>query len=769
MIMNRPLGDILSSVFLLYLMLCPLRSFAQITMVHPDIDRPDEPFSYFSRPTDVIGVMDGPEGTMIDPDGNLATGFGTMVFFTGKERTPVHQRLRTLLDGYLPIIKYYFNRDGIRYEVTAFAFTLDGKPESPLMNIVRVNITNITLKQQTAWWSAGTRYDNPLTRTNKFPVVTQKPGDYLQAGVPFNSNWKYRFSGHALLRNNKVMFLYPESPEPQEIATRASAGPIDSASVFGVVQYRLDLQPGQSKTLIFRMPYTPFPSKSSLREKLQNADFDTYLNRTLTFWNQLFERGINITLPEEKVNDTFRASLVYDLIARDKIKGHYIQKVNEFQYDRFWLRDASYILRMYDLSGYHDLARQVLSIYDRWQNDDGNFVSQPGQYDGWGEAVWAYSQHFRITRDTALAQQNYPAIKKAFHWLQQARNSDPLHLLPAVNPNDNERVRGHITGQNFWALGGLKNAIQMTQALGYSDDANAMQNEFDNYYKSVKSRIDSFATKTHGYIQPALDRNGGQDWGNMLSVFPTILLNPNDYHVTSTLINTRNKYQEGLMTYSMRNVRYLHHYLTLHNSETELIQNRQKMVIEDLYNVLTHTSSTQAGFETLIIPWSDRDPGWDMTPHGWFAAEYRTIIRNMMIREQGNVLHLLSAVSPEWIGPGKQIKVLHAPTYFGHVSFELRCEPDSAEITFDANYFKGLSPDTLALHLPWFMYTDSVIANGQPQTVTNGVVNLLPNVSKIEIKWHRIPSASRMSYKKAVKDYIEEYRKRYYQLHPGTE
>lgn len=31
-------------------------------MLDPSIDRPDEPFCYFSEPTDVLGVMDGKKG-----------------------------------------------------------------------------------------------------------------------------------------------------------------------------------------------------------------------------------------------------------------------------------------------------------------------------------------------------------------------------------------------------------------------------------------------------------------------------------------------------------------------------------------------------------------------------------------------------------------------------------------------------------------------------------------------------------------------------------
>ena len=64
--------------------------FAQ--MVDPAIDRDGEPFSYFSHPTDVIGVMDGGAGTLVSPEGYLFTGYGELMFFTGHPSQPAEQR-----------------------------------------------------------------------------------------------------------------------------------------------------------------------------------------------------------------------------------------------------------------------------------------------------------------------------------------------------------------------------------------------------------------------------------------------------------------------------------------------------------------------------------------------------------------------------------------------------------------------------------------------------------------------------------------------------
>src|SRR5271166_3859849 len=111
-------------------------------MVSPSIDRPGQPFSYFSRPTDEIGVMGAEAATEITPEGYLRTGFGELMFFAGPELEPTSVRIRTLEQGHLPVVHYEFARDGITYLFTLFAATLDGKDNGPLVNFIRVEMKN---------------------------------------------------------------------------------------------------------------------------------------------------------------------------------------------------------------------------------------------------------------------------------------------------------------------------------------------------------------------------------------------------------------------------------------------------------------------------------------------------------------------------------------------------------------------------------------------------------------------------------------------------
>ena len=138
-------------------------------------------------------------------------------------------------------------------------------------------------------------------------------------------------------------------------------------------------------------------------------------------------------------------------------------------------------MHSYDVTGYPDIAKQDLEFFAKSQKPDGNFLSQEQQYDGWGEAVWGYSQHYRITHDKAFAEWALPQIDRAVDWLKTARAADPLHIMPASDVRDNEFVPGHLTGYNFLALSGLKLAIQMANETGHADLAQSWQPEYDDY------------------------------------------------------------------------------------------------------------------------------------------------------------------------------------------------------------------------------------------------------------------------------------------------
>jgi hypothetical protein len=135
----------------------------------------------------------------------------------------------------------------------------------------------------------------------------------------------------------------------------------------------------------------------------------------------------------------------------------------------------------------------------------------------------------------------------------------------------------------------------------------------------------------------------------------------------------------------------------------------------------------------------------------------------MMVREQEGTLHLLSAVSPEWISAGKTIKVERANTYFGILDFDLRIDTDSeARLLLHSSFVDP--PQKLVLHLPWFIKTERVVADGKELAVSGNAVTLPLQTKEVKIQWSRKSKQEVLSYSKAVEDYKKEYSRRYQKL-----
>jgi hypothetical protein len=208
--------------------------------------------------------------------------------------------------------------------------------------------------------------------------------------------------------------------------------------------------------------------------------------------------------------------------------------------------------------------------------------------------------------------------------------------------------------------------------------------------------------------------------------------------------------------------RWLHHYLTTMNTETELVRGEQEQVMEEFYALLLHTSATHAGFEYCIRPWGTRDFALNLAPHGWFAAKFRTLLRDMLVREQGNDLHLLSAISPEWVKDGNEIVVRRAPTEFGQVNYRVKFSADGATIGFENQLTSR--PDKIFLHVPWFVRVRSVRVDGSQTKVQGGTIFVPPNAARVEIAWTRLRSAKKLSFDETVRAYELEYQRRYHEF-----
>lgn len=684
-------------------------------------------------PTDQIAVPGHAAGTEITPEGWLYTGYAELRFRLGPRLRDYDQRIRTLEAGRYPVFTSSIRHGRVRYTVTTFAAEVRGRP----VNFVRVEMRNITRRSATARWATGVRRRSPAMRRFQAPATPARAGLYHQPGWRDDPDARLVFRGRALTRRGKVLFVAADPPRGVRRALRSASGS---------AVYRARLSPGERVALDFQMPVVPVPKPSHTYRRIAAAGFDEHRERTLAYWRRLLGGAMEIDLPEAKVEDAFYASLANMAMARYKDgRGRWVQTVNKLQYHAFYLRDGAVITNAFDLAGLHHLAERNLGFLLTWQDAGGNFISRPGQRDGFGQALWALGEHVLRTGDERMARRLLPRVRRAVRWFERARRRDRLGVMPRGNPRDNELVAGHLVGDNFWAATGLERAVSLALIAGDRHSARRWGALLADYRATLDTRVRRAARRGGGWIPPTLDGKGGQDWGNLWAAYPVETYDADSRLVSRTIRHARAEFREGIATWNG----FLHAYLGFRVLQTELRRGEQRDVVTGLYDALAHTTSTHAGFETSVRPYADRSVAANMTPHGWWAAEYVALVRNMLVREGDDGLVLGSVLSPSWLRPGQRVAARGAPTTRGRVSFELRAKHGGATLSWDADV-----PEGTPLTMPVPGAARDVRAPGlRGRTIT------LPGRSgELELRW-TLPRDT-PTYRSAVKRLVRNYRAR---------
>jgi hypothetical protein len=666
-----------------------------------------EPWSFIVAPTEQIGVPGYPAGTEITPEGYLYTGSAEIVFRFGPRLRPWNVPIRSLAEGRYPIVSSTARNRNVTYSLTTFSAAVAGQP----VDFIRVRIRNRGRQTARAAWSLGTRYTGgePKGAGRRFrfarPVTPVRSGLYYQPGDAFNPRSVQRFAGNAFLRDGRALYITHRTP--RGFGSKRVRGPRHArrTTLVGASRYSGLLRPGASAVLDFTVPVVPVDRPSAVYSQIAAAPYGKYRARALGMWRGLLGRAMEVHVPEQKVVDTFYASVMNLALARYRQDGYWIQTVNNLQYHSFWLRDAAMISSTFDQVGLHDIAAQDLDFFLTWQQPDGLFISRPGQYDGFGQALWAFGDHVRRTGDAAYAQKVLPAIGRAMDWLEKARAADPLGLLPPSTPQDNELIAGHLVGDNLWGVAGARAAATIARASGDPQLADRWAAEAAAYQATLDAQLRQAVKRTGGWIPPALDAKGGQDWGNLWPVYPTGVYSASNDMVKRTMDHARARFEEGIATYL--DGRLLHDYLGFRVFQTDLAAGNQSRAVDGLYAELAHTTATHGGFETGVRVYGSRAVDDNMTPHGWFAAEYVSFLRNMLVRERDDGIALMSALSPAWLKPGEAVSVHDAPTTYGKVSFTLRATDDGARLEWHADV-----PEGTPLHWPLPDFVKDVTAPG---------------------------------------------------------
>ena len=312
------------------------------------------------------------------------------------------------------------------------------------------------------------------------------------------------------------------------------------------------------------------------------------------------------------------ANTVFDLLAIDKTGDRYITNVNKFQYhDFFGGSDSSHMRVGFDYMGLDQIAKKTVLYSIAYQFPDGSF-DQRGQggspyYEFLGFNLWCLGRHYQLTRDASFLQQVYPGVVKAMEYEMRTTAKDPLGLFPPyMGIADDAALNGvRQMGPPIWALHGMRHAIAMAKAMNKADDVRRFEAEQQRFRAAFEKQLALQTAQSGGWIPPAIEKTLlGNQWDNMMLLYPEPLFEPFDPRVTATMRKSRETYAEGILGYVLPvaiarkgnalvfNAKPgLHYWHTPDNAENALVRGSaedQQMAVQDLYALLLHTTSTHA-------------------------------------------------------------------------------------------------------------------------------------------------------------------------------
>ena len=336
----------------------------------------------------------------------------------------------------------------------------------------------------------------------------------------------------------------------------------------------------------------------------------------------------------------------------------------------------------------------------------------------------------------------------------------------------------------MWVLVGLKNAISLAEGMEKKDDVEHFKAQYQKFWTAFEKQLNTQTEKVAATSLRAEPDPAGNNWDNLLTLYPEPLFQPFDPRVTATIRESRSTYVEGILgyvhpravaqeagQYVFDTTSRLHYWQDPDNAENELVRDDpedQRLAIQDLYALLLHTTSTHAPQEYGTEPWSTRDyMGGDILPDGASSGKTIELLRNMLVREYGKDLYLFSAVSPAWLEPGKDIEVRNEQTAFGPVTATLRSSNSGLELEL-ANRFRQ-TPEHLIFPVPWFYEVTSAEADGRPVQVTEGKLILPSSTRQLRLRGKIKPGTQQLSFDHAVSNFKQDYKSKYQRfLQSGT-
>ncbi|MBF6024514.1 discoidin domain-containing protein [Lysobacter niastensis] len=690
----------------------------------------------------IVGVDGGREQGLIGEDGAIELGKGApsvepFVYSDGKLVTWAGVKsAQSLQDGYLPIPSVDWTHPDFKLRITAF---VAGEPGSSQL-VARYRLANtgrVPRKFSLALAVQPFQVNPPSQFLNTIGGVSPIHRLQLVDSRVLIDGKQRVFADHAesalattfdqgMVSSRLAsgdFFVSGEAPQPASVDD-----PVAAAS--GALLYPLMLAAGESREISWVAPlegeFEPQPGFDAAAAQQQVA----------ALWRDKLDRvRLRVPAQGQKVVDTLRTGLAHMLISRI---GPRLQPGTR-SYSRAWIRDGAMIgeglLRM----GREDVAEEFLRWYAPYQFDNGKVpccVDDRGsdpvpENDSHCELVFTIAEVYRYTRDRALLESMWPHVQGAVKYMDQLRLSerteanrarDPAFygMMPASISHEGYSAKPmHSYWDNFWALRGYKDAVEIAQWLGKSDEAARYAASRDQFRADLYASLDA-ATKRHGidYLP------GAAELGDFDATSSTIALAPGGEQAKlpqDLLHNTFERYWREFVArrdgtrewkdYTPYELRTIGSFVRLgwreqaHDALAFFFADQQPRAWNQWAEVVSRTPRKPFFVGDL--------------PHAWVESDYVRSALDLFAytRDDDQALVVAAGLPPAWLdGEGVSVEGLRTP--YGALGYSIRRTGNGLQLALSPGL--QMPPGGVVLRWPYPQPPGRTSINGKDAKWNNG-------------------------------------------------
>lgn len=424
----------------------------------------------------------------------------------------------------------------------------------------------------------------------------------------------------------------------------------------------------------------------------------THINTLPASWTEAVQPAAVLEMPDKHITFLYQTAVrtLIHLSADDIVPGPYT-------YKRFWFRDACLMLHPMMAIGLHDICRRQIDRFEGLQNTEGFFHSQAGEWDANGQALWIYNR-YRLLSGGEYNPAWLKAIRRGGKWIARKRvfsSGDSRYdgLLPPGFSAEHFGPNDYYYWDDFWAVAGLQGAADMLHQCGVRRDAEALRKTGDEMHRSLLTSISTVLQKKQLQSIPVSPnrRMDSGAIGSLAADYPLQLFAAGDERIMATAdYLMENCLYKGCffqdMIHSGVNI-----YMTLMLAQVYLRAGDARYY--SLFAGAAESASPTGQWPEAIHP---RTGGGCMGDgqHGWAAAEWVMMIRNIFVFEEKERLVIGRGIRAEWLQTGEKIAFGPTSTPFGKITVLIRTN-DGIEVSLKADWYDTKRPE-IVVEIPGF-------------------------------------------------------------------